>query len=218
MQLISVNVGKPKTVQWHGREITSAIFKKPLLGRVTARKLNIDGDQQADLNVHGGVDKAVYCYSGSHYDYWRGELHDRELPWGTFGENFTYEGQLEDSIHVGDTFSVGSAEFVVTQPRLPCYKLGMRFEADDMVKRFLASGRTGYYLAVIREGEVGAGDAVTMTGEDRNRIPIAEVTRLYVTKQYDESDTASVNRMLEVRALPESWKAHFRERLEQSSK
>ncbi len=156
MNLISVNTGLPREVIWHGIQVTTGIFKQPIEGRVALRKLNLDGDRQADLTVHGGEHKAVYCYPLAHYGYWREELPGQALPMGAFGENFTTDGLLEDSVHIGDRFSVGSAEVIVTQPRLPCYKLGVRFQSDDMVKRFLASGRTGFYLAVTREGEVGA--------------------------------------------------------------
>ena len=136
-----------------------------------------------------------------------------------FGENFTIEfpaspgstGEVapEDSVHLGDRFSVGSAEVIVTQPRLPCYKLGIRFQADDMVRRFLASGRTGFYLAVIREGEVGAGDAMKVIARDPNRVPVSEITRLYIAKRYNNDDVASLRRALRVDALPESWKEYF---------
>src|SRR5215510_5494478 len=162
MRLVSVNVGLPRDMIWHGRTVTTAIYKQRVEGRVALRKLNLDGDRQADLTAHGGTDKAVYCYPIEHYAYWKKELPDRELPPAIFGENFTTEGLLEGSLYIGDRFSVGSAEAVVTQPRLPCYKLGIRFQADDMVKRFLASRRTGFYLAVAREGEVGAGDEITV--------------------------------------------------------
>ena len=133
---------------------------------------------------------------------------------GMFGENFTTDGFLEDSVHLGDRFSVGSAEVVVTQPRLPCYKLGVRFESDDMVKRFLASGRTGFYFAVTREGEVGTGDEMTLIAQDPNSVPVSEITRLYVAKRYGDADMTSVRRALRVAALPESWKEYFRQRLE----
>src|SRR5205814_7793316 len=166
------------------------------------------------LTVHGGEYKAVYCYPLVHYDYWRRELQGQELPPGVFGENFTTDGTLEDSIHVGDQLSVGSAEVVVTQPRLPCYKLGIRFQSDDMVKRFLASGRTGFYFAIIREGEVGAGDEIKVIARDPNGVPVSEITRLYIAKRYADEDVASVNRALRVAALPESWKQYFRQRLE----
>lgn len=216
MRIVSVNVGLPRDVMWHGRNVTTAISKQPVPGRVALRKLNLDGDRQADLSVHGGEFKAVYCYPLAHYDYWKTELPGCELPLGMFGENFTTDGLLEDSVHIGDQFSVGSAEVVVTQPRLPCYKLGVRFQADDMVKRFLASGRTGFYLAVTREGEVGAGDEITVTARDPSAVPVSEITRLYVAKRYSDDDIASVGRVLRVEALPESWKAYFRERLQRA--
>ena len=235
MKLVSVNVGLPREVMWHGINVTTGIFKEPVQGRVALRKLNLDGDRQADLTVHGGEYKAVYCYPLAHYDYWRKELPGREVPIAMFGENFTIDspaidtsaidastidasathGLLEDSVHLGDQFSVGSAEVIVTQPRLPCYKLGVRFHADDMVKRFLASGRTGFYLAVTREGEVGAGDQIRLMGRDPNAVPVSEITRLYIAKRYGDDDVTWVRRALRVAALPESWKEYFRERLEE---
>ncbi len=169
MKLVSVNTGLPREVTWHGKSVTTGIYKEPVEGRVALRKMNLDSDRQADLRVHGGEHKAVYCYPLAHYEYWKRELRGRELPMGSFGENFTIDGaaedettdgMLEDCVHLGDEFSIGSAEVMVTQPRLPCYKLGVRFQSDDMVKRFLASGRTGFYLGVTREGEVGAGDEI----------------------------------------------------------
>ncbi len=213
MKLVSVNTGLPREVIWHERKVTTGIYKQSVEGRVALRKLNLDGDRQADLTVHGGEFKAVYCYPIEHYDYWKKELPGRELPMGMFGENFTTDGLLEDSVHLGDRFSVGSAEVVVTQPRLPCYKLGIRFQSDDMVRRFLSSGRTGFYLAVTREGEVGAGDEIKVISRDANAVPVSEITRLYIAKRYDDGDVTSVRRALGVVALPESWKRYFRERL-----
>src|SRR6266849_6060165 len=191
MKLVSVNTGLPREVSWHGRMVTTAIFKEPARGRVALRRLNLDGDRQADLSVHGGEHKAVYCYSLAHYDYWKRELPGRELPMGMFGENFTIDGGgpglpggqalpggqgLEESVHLGDRFSVGTAEVAVTQPRLPCYKLGVRFGSDDMVKRFLASGRTGFYVAVLREGEVGAGDEMKVIAGAQRRCGFGDHT------------------------------------------
>ncbi len=217
MKLVSVNTGLPREVEWHGRVVTTAIYKAPVAGRVALRKLNLDGDRQADLTVHGGEHKAVYCYSLAHYGYWTRELPGRELPMGMFGENFTIDagkdGLLEDSVHLGDRFSVGTAEVAVTQPRLPCYKLGVRFQSDDMVKRFLASGRTGFYVAVVREGEVGAGDEIAAIAREPNAVAVSEITRLYVVKRYGEAEISAVRRALGVKELPESWKEYFRERL-----
>jgi MOSC domain-containing protein YiiM len=215
MNLLSVNTGLPRDVTWHGRSVTTGIFKQPINGRVALRKLNLDGDGQADLRVHGGENKAVYCYPVVHYEYWRRQLPGRELPMGVFGENFTLDSFLEESVHLGDQFAVGSAEVVVTQPRLPCYKLGLRFESDDMVKRFFLSGRTGFYLAVNREGEVGAGDEVRVINRDPNGVPVSEITRLYAEKRYSAADVGWVQRALRVAALPQRWKEYFRRRLEQ---
>ena len=220
MKLVSVNTGMPREVSWHGRMVTTGIFKEPVKGRVALRRLNLDGDRQADLTVHGGEHKAVYCYALAHYDYWKKELPGLELPMGMFGENFTLDdggpGLLEDSVHLGDRFSVGTAEVAVTQPRLPCYKLGVRFGSDDMVKRFLASARTGFYVAIVREGEVGAGDEMKVIARESNAVAVSEITRLYVAKRYGEVEIHAVRRALRVEALPESWKEYFRERLRQA--
>jgi len=209
-KIISVNVGLPRDVLWHGHAVTTGIFKEPVQKRVFLRKLNLDGDRQADLTVHGGEYKAVYCYPLEHYAYWQKELPGNDLTTGTFGENFTTEGLLEDAIHLGDRFTIGSAEVVVTQPRLPCYKLGIRFQSDTMVKRFLASKRSGFYLAVTREGEVGAGDEIKELSRDSNHVSISEIIRLYFAKEYKDSDKEVVRRALRVASFPESWKEDFR--------
>jgi len=214
MKLVSVNIGLPREVTWRGRPAATAIYKQPVQGPVALRKLNLDGDRQADLTVHGGEHKAVYCYPLAHYDYWRRELPGQELPMGVFGENFTTDGLLEDSVHLGDRFSIGSAEVVVTQPRLPCFKLGVRFQSDRMVKRFFASRLTGFYLAVAREGEVAPGDEFKAIARDPNGVPVSEIIRLYAEKTYGDSDVTSVRRVLRVAAVPENWKEYFRERLE----
>src|SRR2546423_13912276 len=167
MKIISLNIALPRIVEWNGGPVATGIFKEPVQGPVMLRTLNLDGDKQADLSVHGGVDKAVYAYPSEHYDYWRGELPGADLLWGMFGENFTTEGLLEEAVHIGDRFVIGEAEVIVTQPRLPCYKLGIKFGRADMVKRFLASRRTGFYFAVIRSGMVGAGNAIELIGRDQ---------------------------------------------------
>lgn len=213
MKLLSVNCGLPREVVWHGRYVTTSIYKEPVEGRVALRRLNLAGDRQSDLNVHGGKDKAVYCYPFEHYEYWKAELPRHVLPVGVFGENFTTEGLSEDSVHIGDRFSIGSAEVIVTQPRMPCYKLGIRFESDDMVRRFLSSGRTGFYLAVTREGEVGAGDEIIALSQDPGSISVLDITRLYMKNSYGRDDLRVVRHAISVEALPEGWKQFFEERL-----
>jgi MOSC domain-containing protein YiiM len=216
MKLLSVNCGMPRQVHRNGVEVTTSIYKEPVAGRIPLRTLNLDGDRQSDLEVHGGKYKAVYCYPVAHYEYWRRELPGRALPPGSFGENFTVDSPLEESVHLGDRFSVGSAEVVVTQPRMPCFKLGIRFESDNMVKRFLDSGRTGFYLAVLGEGEVGAGDELSLIGRDPESVSVSEITRLYVAKKYDAEDARQVRRALKVEALPDSWKEYLQEKLNRS--
>ena len=219
MKLVSLNCGLPREILWRGQNVTTSIYKVPVDTRIALRTLNLDGDRQSDLTVHGGRHKAVYCYPIEYYGYWRAELPGRPLPYGSFGENFSVdgfarEGLAEDSVHVGDRFSVGSAEVVVTQPRLPCYKLGIKFESDDMVKRFLQSRRTGFYLAVTREGDVGVGDDLTLLSHDLDSVPISEITRLYVAKEYGPEDARQVRRAIATKALPESWKTYFHEKLD----
>lgn len=213
MKLLSVNCGMPRQVIWNGMNVTTSIYKEPVAGRVALRTLNLDGDRQSDLSVHGGKDKAVYCYPVAHYEYWKAKLPGRALPPGSFGENFTIDSPLEDAVHIGDRFSVGTAEVIVTQPRLPCFKLGIKFGSDDMVRRFLASGRTGYYLAVMREGEVGTGDEVSLLGRDPGGVSVSEITRLYVAKEFGSEDALAVRRAMNVAALTDSWKEYFEEKL-----
>jgi MOSC domain-containing protein YiiM len=174
MQVISINVGLPREVEWREEMVRTSIFKKPVTGRVRVDRLNIEGDRQSDLTVHGGVDKAVYVYPSEHYEFWRNELPDFDLPWGAFGENLTTLGLSEDAVRLGDRFGIGSAEFVVTQPRMPCFKLTIRFGRADMIKRFYRSGRSGFYLAVAKEGELGAGDEISLLHRDAEAITIAE--------------------------------------------
>jgi MOSC domain-containing protein YiiM len=211
MKLLSVNVGLPREIEWKGRMVRTSIFKEPVSGRVKVTKLNVNGDQQSDLAVHGGIDKAVYVYPSEHYVFWRKELPGAELPFGMFGENFTTEGSLDDqTVFIGDRFRVGSAEFVVTQPRMPCFKLGIRFGQPDIIKRFLHSGRNGFYFAVVQEGEVGAGDAIELLARDQNGITVAEIVNLYSA---DAGNQDLLRRVSELSALPESWRDYFRKRL-----
>jgi MOSC domain-containing protein YiiM len=211
MKLVSVNVGLPRDVIWKGRVVTTGIFKDPVEGPVRLTTLNLDGDRQADLKVHGGVHKAVYAYPAEHYDYWRRELPGVELPWGMFGENLTTEGLFESEINIGDQFRIRSAELIASQPRLPCYKLAVKLGRDDIIKRFLESRRTGLYFAVLEEGDVRAGDSIEIITRDANRVTVQEITRLYLE---GKNDVEALNRALQVNALPDSWKAHFEDQLE----
>jgi MOSC domain-containing protein YiiM len=209
MRVLSVNVGLPREVEWRNEVVATAIHKAPLAGPVEVRRLNLVGDRQADLSVHGGPDKAVYVYPSEHYAFWRDELPAVALPWGAFGENLTVEGLSETELRVGDELRIGTAEFIVTQPRLPCYKLNVRFQRPDMVKRFLRSGRTGFYLAVLREGHIAAGDTVAVIPTDRSAIGVTEVVTLYTKKG---ANGELLQRALATAALPDSWRDYFQAR------
>lgn len=210
MQVISINVGLPRDVEWRGQTVQTSIFKEPVAGMVRVKRLNLDGDQQSDLTVHGGAEKAVYVYPSEHYAHWREELPGFDLPWGAFGENFTTTDLDESNIHIGDRLRIGSTEFVVTQPRMPCYKLGIRFGRPDMVKRFLRSGRTGFYLAVMSEGAVAAGNDVSVTARHPDTISIADVVSLYAS---DTDNQELLKRVSKLEALPEDWRDYFHQRL-----
>ena len=214
-KLLSVNLALPREVTWHGKRVTTGIFKEPIQRRVMMRRLNLDGDQQADLTVHGGMSKAVYAYPSEHYSYWRTELPGMDLSWGMFGENFTTEGLLEDAVYIGDRFQIGETEVMVTEPRMPCYKLGIKFGRADIIKRFLASRRSGFYFAVMREGLVGAGDTVGLIRREQEEISVADITRLYA---FDKDDVKSLRRAIQVEALPESWKGYFQHQLEKQAR
>ncbi len=211
MKLISVNVGLPRLAMRNGEPVSTGIFKEPVADRVMLRTLNLDGDRQADLSVHGGPSKAVYAYPSEHYEYWRHELPEMELPWGMFGENFTTEGLHEAQLNIGDQFRIGSAVVMVTEPRMPCYKLGIRFGRADIIKKFLASERTGFYLSVRREGEVGAGDQFELIENSKQSVRVSDITRLYTR---DKHNTELLRRAIQVEALPESWKGYFQHQLE----
>jgi MOSC domain-containing protein YiiM len=216
MKLLSLNIGLPREVIWRHRPVTTGIFKEPVQGRIALRKLNLDGDRQADLTVHGGELKAVYCYPAEHYAYWKQAMPEHRFPTAVFGENFTTEGLMEGSVYLGDRFRVGTAEVVVTQPRLPCYKLGVRFADDQMVKRFLSSGHSGFYLAVTKEGDVAPGDEIVPLSRDSRAIPVSEITRLFVAKQYASADISVIDRMAEIPSVPKDWKSYFADRVADS--
>jgi MOSC domain-containing protein YiiM len=214
MKLISVNVGRPRLVSWEGRTVSTGIFKTPVDGPVTLRLLNLDGDRQADLTVHGGKTKAVYAYPFEHYEFWRNELPDMELPYGMFGENFTTSGLFEDAVHIGDRFRVGTAEVMVTEPRMPCYKLGLKFGRSDIIKRFLQSRRSGFYFAVLQEGEVKAGDSIELLSENQQGVTIADIVGLYA---FDKGNLELLRRAIAVDELPLSWREYFQKQLERYS-
>jgi MOSC domain-containing protein YiiM len=207
-KLISLQVGLPRTITRNGQEVTTGIYKAPIKRRIQLHWLNLEGDRQADLSVHGGQDKTVYAYPSEHYLFWKKELSNSDLPWGAFGENFTTEGLLEDAVCIGDRFTIGTAEAVVTQPRIPCFKLNMKFDSDIMAKRFLASRRTGFYLRVLREGEVGPGDKITLVHRDENGVSISDALRIYL---HDPGASELLQRALRVEYLSAAWREEFRQ-------
>lgn len=210
MKLVSLNLARPRLAVYKGATINTGIFKKPVSGRVMLRALNLDGDQQADLSVHGGPYKAAYAYPSEHYEFWRHELPEMDLPWGMFGENFTTEGLREEELHVGDRFRVGSATVMVRQPRMPCYKLAAKFQRDDILDRFLLSGRSGFYFSVEQEGEVGKGDSLELIFREHEGITIAEMNRLFVREKYNRD---LLQKAIATAALPETWREYFLPRL-----
>jgi MOSC domain-containing protein YiiM len=210
MRVVSLNVGLPREIEWRGRTVLTSIYKAPVDRRLLVTTLNFEGDGQADLTVHGGRDKAVYVYPFEHYEFWRRELAQADVPIAAFGENLTTEGLLESEMRIGNRFRIGSAEFVVTQPRLPCFKLGIRFGRPDIVKRFLQSGRSGFYLAVTAPGEVGEGDSIELIARSDEGLTVADVVNLYTV---DAENQDLLRRATQSSILPESWKDHFRKRL-----
>ena len=210
-KLVSVNVGVPRDVQWKGRTVSTGIYKEPVGGRVTVNTLNLEGDTQADLAVHGGPSKAIYVYPVEHYSYWRQEFPDMELPWGMFGENLTTEGLLEDTVRIGDRFSIGTTTLQVTEPRTPCYKLAVRFERVDIVRLFKNSGRTGFYLRVLEEGFVEAGDEIDLLAQDPAEVTVADITRLHT--QDKAANAELLRQAITVGALGENWREYFRHEL-----
>jgi len=212
MTLVSVNVGLPREVSWQGGTVTTGIFKQPVDGRVKVGRLNLEGDRQADLSVHGGLSKAVYVYPKEHYPYWREQFPDIDMPWGMFGENFSVEGLFEDRMNIGDRLRIGSAEFMVTEPRMPCYKLGIKFGRKDIIPRFLAGRRSGFYLAVLEEGEVGAGDAIRRLSKAERSVTVADIVRIYADRSNKNPDL--IHRAIQTEGLPDSWRDYFSRQLQ----
>jgi MOSC domain-containing protein YiiM len=211
MKLISVNVSKPKTIKTPGGTMRSGINKVPVQGRVRAARLNLEGDGQADLTVHGGEDKAVYAYPAEHYPAWNQELGEKGLPFGWFGENFTVEGMMEEEIRIGDVFRIGTAQFQVSQPRTPCHKLEAKSGRPGFARRFVLSGRSGFYLRVLEEGEVGAGDAVERIRRDPIPLTLREVNDLAYAET--DVDLDSLSKAARIESLSLGWRKRFQQRL-----
>jgi MOSC domain-containing protein YiiM len=211
MKVVSVNVGMPREIMTKMGPVTTGIFKEPVAGPVMIRSLNLDGDRQADLSVHGGPEKAVYAYPAEYFPYWRDQLPQTAITPGTFGENLTTEGLFEESLYIGDRLRVGDAVLEVTQPRMPCYKLALKFGRDDMIKRFLKSGKTGFYFLVVEEGDVNVDSPIEILSRDEGRVSISDISRLYINPQ---PDAELLQRAVSVPALPRSWKDYLVERAE----
>jgi MOSC domain-containing protein YiiM len=214
-KILSVNVSLPKELDYEGQKVRTGIFKEPVEGRVRLRTLNLDGDKQADLTVHGGPDKAVYAYPIEHYEYWRRLFTNIEMSNGMFGENLTVDGLKESEVSIGDVFQIGTSKVIATQPRMPCYKLGVKFGRMDILKMFLASGRSGIYFKVLEEGEVGAGDTIEQIRKDPNGITISDVVRLYAS---DKENIQMMQLAVKVEPLPDGWKHYFLEKIKRIQK
>jgi MOSC domain-containing protein YiiM len=210
VQLLSVNVGLPREVVAGDRLVRTSIFKSPVTGRIAIRDHNLAGDEQSDPSVHGGRFKAIYAYPHEHYAFWREQLPGIDLQPGHFGENLTIEGLLEDDAHIGDRLRIGSAELVVTQPRMPCFKLGIRFGRPDIVKRFLASRRSGFYLSVAVEGDVASGDAIEVLERHRAAVSIPELLRMYLNESVDPD---RLREAIGIPALSDAWRTDLQKLL-----
>jgi MOSC domain-containing protein YiiM len=214
MKVISVNVSLPRPVEFRGQAVSTSIFKEPVARRVFLRRLSLEGDWQADLRYHGGPNKAVYAYPFEHYAWWSQELGRADLGPGQFGENLTVEGLTEDGAHLGDVLRVGDALVQVTQPRMPCFKLGIKMDDPAFPKRFLASGRTGFYLRVLEEGELGAGDPVEVV-EKSDSITVRELWHLVLV---DKGNIEGARLALRCPTLAPEWREPLEERLSQADK
>lgn len=211
MKLLSINVARPRIILIGERQFSTGIFKEPVTGPVMLRRLNLDGDRQADLSVHGGPSKAVYAYPSEQYPYWREVLPDMKLPYGMFGENFTTEGMKEEEMNIGDQFRIGESVVMVTQPREPCFKLAAKFRRDDIIKKFFLSGRSGFYFSVVQEGMAQAGDEIQAVHRDANRVSIANINGININ---GVTDAEMLRRALRIEALPEGYRNYFLQELQ----
>ncbi len=214
MQLLSVNVGRPRDVAHGDRTVPTGIFKQAIADRVRVGSTNIEGDGQADLTVHGGVDLAVYAYPHEHYAYWEQELGRHDFQPGQFGENLTTRGLLEDDVRIGDVLAIGSARFEVTQPRVPCFKLALRMAAPEIVKLFLRSQRTGFYLRVLQEGEIGAGDTIARVATDPLQMTVREV---FQVSYAEGAGPAVIQRAMAMPAPARNWREMLAKQLAASA-
>ncbi|HKU82745.1 MAG TPA: MOSC domain-containing protein [Candidatus Nitrosocosmicus sp.] len=211
--MVSVNVGLPKQVSYGKRQVVTSIFKEPIEGRVKVTTLNLDGDAQADLSVHGGLDKAIYSYSEEHYKYWKEVYPTIVMPFGMFGENLTTQGLNEDTVNIGDQYQIGSSRLVVTQPRMPCYKLGIKFGRMDILEKFINSQRPGIYYKVLQEGDLGTGDNITLLHKDKNNVTINDIVSLYINDRHDKENISKMKKATKLKSLPESWKTYFGQKI-----
>ncbi|HKV38464.1 MAG TPA: MOSC domain-containing protein [Blastocatellia bacterium] len=213
MKILSINVSMGREVEYGDGLVKTSIFKAPVDGRVVLRHLNLDGDAQSDLNAHGGIYRAAYVYSIENYEFWKQELKRDDFAFAQFGENLTVDEMLEDDVHVGDVFRVGNATVEVTQPRVPCFKLGIKMGMPQFVRMFLRSCRVGFYLRVLQEGEIGAGDTIELLRPDPERMSVREMTHLLY---FDRDNIEDARRALRIRAMSPGWRGSFKERLEEA--
>ena len=214
MKILSVNVGQPRVVEYNGEPVATAIFKEPVAEPVKVNQLTLSGDAQVDRRFHGGANKAVYAYPSEHYEFWKSEFPGMDLPFGMFGENLTTVGLLETEARVGDKIRVGTAELIVTEPRFPCYKLGIKFGRTDIIRRFQKSRRSGIYFSVAKTGELQAGDEITILEHDERSVTIEDLVRLHDEKK----DLELARRALNTPALPKDWQQKIRKMLDNRQK
>ena len=213
-RLLSLNVGLPRDVAWRGKTVRTAIWKFPVGGRRMVRKLNIDGDGQADLAGHGGEQRAVFVYQMDSYEYWKRFLVRDDFSFGQFGENFTVEGLADDEVCIGDRYRIGDAIFEVTQPRVTCYRVGIRMNEPRMPALLVAHHRPGFYFRVLQEGEVGTGDVIAKISDGPERITVAEVDALLYLPGHSREQ---LQRALRIPALSKGWQSSFQAMLKEET-